>query len=93
MSRSRNPARRQLSKALNREIPLVLALGLAAWVVPGRPAVIAGWAMVAVLILTPVGRIGWLALRWTRFDRTFAVRAWALFAAVAAATVVAVVLR
>ncbi|HEX6256199.1 MAG TPA: hypothetical protein VFZ70_10365 [Euzebyales bacterium] len=93
MSRSRNPARRRLSVVLNWEIPIVLALGLVAWVVPGTPAMLAGWAMVAVLILTPIGRVGWLANRWNKFDRTFAMRAWGLLAAVAVATVVAVVLR
>jgi hypothetical protein len=85
MSQSRNPARRRLSLALNREI--------AAWVLPGTPAVLAGWAMVVVLILTPIGRVGWLASRWSRFDRAFAVRAWGLLAAVAVAAAVAVVLR
>jgi hypothetical protein len=93
MSQSRNPARRRLSLALNREIPIVLALGIAAWVLPGTPAVLAGWAMVVVLILTPIGRVGWLASRWSRFDRAFAVRAWGLLAAVAVAAAVAVVLR
>jgi hypothetical protein len=93
MARSRNPSRRRLSAVLNREIPIVSVLGLLAWVVPGRLAFTAGWAMVAVLILTPIARVGWLAGRWMSFDRTFALRGWALLATVALATALAVVLR
>lgn len=93
MSRSRNPARRRLSMVLNREIPVVLILGVTAVVAPGGVSRAAGWAMVAVLILTPVGRVGWLAGRWMGFDRTFALRAWALLGAVATAAAIAVLLR
>lgn len=93
MSRSRNPARRRLSTVLNREIPIVLVLGGLAWLAPGRVSVIAGWVMVGVLILTPLGRIGWLAARWMRFDRQFAWTAWALLAAIGTAAIVAVVVR
>jgi len=93
MARSRNPARRRLSAVLNREVPVVLALGVVAWLAPGTPSRVAGWTMVAVLIVTPVGRVGWLARRWMRFDPRFAWTAWGLLGAITAATALAVVLR
>jgi hypothetical protein len=93
MARSRNPARRRLSTVLNREVPGVLALGVVAWLAPPTISRVAGWAMVVVLIATPIGRVGWLAARWMRFDRRFAWAGWALLVAVAATAAVAVVLR
>lgn len=93
MARSRNPARRRLSTALNREVPIVLVLGAIAWLAPGTMSHVAGWAMVGVLIATPIGRVGWLAARWMRFDRGFAWAGWALLSVVAAAAVTAVALR
>lgn len=93
MSRSRNPARRRLSTVLNREVPVVLGLGAVAWLAPGPVSRLAGWVMVGVLIMTPIARVGWLAVRWMEFDRRFAWAGWALLGAVTAATVVAVMLR
>lgn len=93
MAPSRNPARRQLSMVLNREVPVVLVLGMIAWLAPGAVSRPAGWAMVAVLILTPIGRVGWLAARWMRFDRRFAWAGWGLLASIAAVALLAVLLR
>lgn len=93
MTRSRNPARRRLSAVLNREVPIVLVLGAIAWLAPGTASRIAGWTMVAILILTPVGRVGWLAARWMDFDRRFAWTGWALLAVVTGAALVAVLVR
>lgn len=93
MARSRNPARRRLSVVLNRAVPVVLVLGAAAWLAPGSLSRLAGWAMVAVLIVAPIGRVGWLAARWTRFDPRFAWTGWGLLGAITAATALAVVLR
>lgn len=93
MSRSRNPARRRLSTVLNREVPVVLALGAVAWLAPGPVSRLAGWAMVGVLITTPIARVGWLASRWMGFDRRFAWAGWALLGAVASGAIVAVMLR
>jgi hypothetical protein len=93
MPRSRNPARRRLSAVLNREVPVVLVLGAVAWLAPGPVSRLAGWVMVGVLIITPIARVGWLAVRWMGFDRRFAWAGWALLGAVAAATVAAAVLR
>lgn len=93
MASSRNPARRRLSTVLNREVPIVLVLGLAAWLAPATISTWAGWAMVAVLILTPIGRVLWLVARWMRFDRAFAWTGVGLLAAVGAAAAVAVALR
>lgn len=78
---------------LNREVPIVLVLGVVAWLGPTRVAVVAGWTMVAVLVLTPIGRIAWLSARWMRFDRTFAWIGWGLLAAIVAAAALAVSLR
>ena len=93
MARSRNPARRRLSMVLNREIPIVLVLGVVAWLGPPRVAVVAGWAMVAVLVATPIARVAWLSARWMRFDRTFAWIGWGLLAAILTAAAIAVGLR
>ncbi len=79
---------------LNREIPIVMVLGVIAWLAPSpRVSVWAGWAMVAVLILTPIGRIGWLASRWIRFDRRYGWVAWGLLTAVGVVAVLAALLR
>lgn len=93
MARSRNPARRRLSAVLNREVPIVLALGVVAWLAPHRVAVAAGWTMIAVLVVTPIARVAWLSARWMRFDRTFAWLGWGLVAAVVAAAALALGLR
>ncbi|CAN5865115.1 hypothetical protein BH23ACT10_BH23ACT10_38810 [soil metagenome] len=93
MASSRNPARRRMSVALNREVPIVLALGMIAWLAPVTASTWAGWALVAVLILTPIGRVAWLSARWMRFDRPFAWVGIGLIATVAAAAAVAVALR
>ena len=93
MSRSRNPARRRLSAVLNREVPVVLALGAVAWLAPGAVSRLAGSAMVGVLIVTPIGRVGWLATRWMGFDRRFAWAGRALLGTIAAAAGTAVMLR
>lgn len=93
MSRSRNPARRRLSTVLNREVPVVLVLGAIAWLASGAVSRVAGWAMVGILIITPIGRVAWLAARWMRFDGGFAWAGWALLGTVTAAAVAAVVLR
>ncbi len=93
MTQSRNPARRRLSTMLNREVPIVLILGVTAWLGPPRLSWWAGWAMVAVLILTPIGRVWWLASRWMRFDRRYAWIGWGLLAAVGVAAAIALVLR
>ena len=90
MPTSHNPASLRLSIVLNREIPVVLVLGGVAWLAPGAASRLAGWAMVAVLIFTPIGRVGWLAERWTRFDQRFAWTGWCLLIVVGAAAAVAV---
>lgn len=93
MARSRNPARRRLSTVLNREVPIVLVLGVVAWLAPAPMSRWSGWAMVAVLILTPIARVGWLSARWMRFDRSFAWAGVALLVTVGAAGAIAAVLR
>lgn len=93
MGGSHNPARRRLSTVLNREVPIVLLLGTVAWLAPQPASRIAGWTMIAVLVLTPIGRVAWLAARWMGFDRRFGWTGWALLTAVAAAGAVAVLLR
>jgi hypothetical protein len=93
MPKSRNPARRRLSAVLNGEVPIVMALGLVALLTHGQLERVAGWAMVAVLIATPIGRVAWLASRWMRFDRTFAWAGWGLLSVLGAAAAMAVMLR
>lgn len=93
MASSRNPARRRMSTVLNREVAIVLVLGMIAWLAPATASTGAGWALVAVLILTPIGRVAWLSARWMRFDRPFAWTGVGLLTAVAAAAALAVALR
>ncbi|MBW3603744.1 MAG: hypothetical protein KY460_02340 [Actinobacteria bacterium] len=93
MARSRNPARRRLSTVLNGEVPIVLVLGVVAWLAPAPVSRWSGWAMVSVLVLTPIGRVAWLSARWMRFDRSFAWVGVALLVTVGAAAAIAVVLR
>lgn len=88
-----NPARRRLSTALNRTVPVVAGLGAVAWLAPAPVGTPAGWLMVATLILIPIGRVAWLSARWLGFDRRYGLAGCGLLAAVAVAAVTAFLLR
>lgn len=65
--------------ALGWVVRILLALGVAGAVVPGRAGDIIADAAVALLIITPLARVMWLAFRWRReADRRFMLAAIAL---------------
>lgn len=72
---------------------MVFALGAVASLAPGTPSRVAGWAMVTMLIVAPIWRVGWLAARWMGFDPRFAWTGWMLLGAIVAVTALAVALR
>lgn len=75
---------RLLVRYLQGSLLLAAVAGLVELLVPADQRVPAGRAMVAVLVLAPLGRVAWLAVRWgRRRDRRFALVAVALLAVVA----------
>lgn len=69
---------------------VAMALAFAGAVVPGRAGRAAGWALLVLLLVTPVLRVVWLAHRWARRgDTRFAAVAGVLLLAPATAAVIA----
>lgn len=80
----------RLSTALRGARLVVLVLAATALALPGDAGTAAGWAMVVVLITTPLARVAWLGVRWAReHDWRFARLAGGLLAVTAAAAVTA----
>ena len=55
-----------LAAALRAATIAVLSLAVAGVALPGDVGTAAEWAMVALLIATPLARVAWLAVRWSR---------------------------
>ena len=85
----RRDAHARLGRRLSHAVRGVLILAVVAWLVPGVVGRGAGWAVVGALIVAPVARIAWFAVRWWRLDRRFVPVALALIATLAVAAVVA----
>lgn len=64
---------RRLARFLRIAAGATFALAALALALPGRSGEMAGFAVVAVLVATPLARLAWLGRRWLRKgDRRFA---------------------
>lgn len=93
LSEERRHAHHRLATWLQRTARLVLALAVAAWLVPGPVGRTAGWAVIVLLIAAPVGRLVWFAVRWWDRDRRFVPVAGALMGTLVLAVVLAAATR
>lgn len=79
-----------LVRALQVALVLLLAVALAALLLPGGAAAIAGRTMVGLLVAVPLLRVTWMLVRWARKrDIRHALLAGGLLVVVASGVVVA----
>jgi len=66
-----------------------LVLGVLGALLPGDAGTVAATGAVAVVVTTPLARVGWLSVRWARLhDRRFAALAAVLLVVIAAGTAI-----
>lgn len=81
---------RRLIRPLRLATTTAAVAAAAAVVLPGRPSVMAGTLVLAVVIAGPLGRVAFLAGRWWQLDdRPYAGRAAGLLVVVTAGAVIA----
>jgi hypothetical protein len=86
----RRDRQRVLALYLRVALGCVLLLALATAVLPDSVSDGVGGAMIAVLILAPIGRVVWFLVRWTRRgDRRYAAAAVALLLVMASGLLLA----
>lgn len=81
---------RRLIAPLRSATVLAVVCSVAALASPGTPGEALGWAVIAVVFVMPLARVGFLAVRWGQLaDRRFALLAGVLVAEVGGAAALA----